>query len=74
MGFNKRLITKESILSTYNNTGLDGVKTLLRNADALFYDDLFSGIIVEMYNEIGATVQINPWRDIEREIMKELPN
>ena len=74
MGFNKRYITKESILSIYNSSGLEGVKTHLRKADALIYNDLFSGIIVEMYKEIGTEVQINPWKEIEKEILKELPN
>ncbi len=74
MGFNKRYITKDSLLSVYNNNGIEGIKTHLRSADALIYNDLFSGLIVEMYNEIGTEVKINPWKDIEREILKELPN
>ncbi len=74
MGFNKRFITKESILLQYKQSGIDGVKTHLRSADALIYDDLFSGIIVELYKEIGTEVKINPWREIEQEILKELPN
>tara|TARA_R100001015_G_C4616782_1_gene172990 strand:- start:301 stop:525 length:225 start_codon:yes stop_codon:yes gene_type:complete len=74
MGFNKRYITKESIISLYTNKGIEGIKEHLRNADALIYSDLFSGIIVEMYNEIGMEVKIDPWSEIEREIIKELPN
>lgn len=74
MGFNKRYISKESLLSVYRNNGIDGVKTHLRSADALFYSDSFSGQIVDMYNEIGFEIKIDPWRDIETEIKNELPN
>jgi hypothetical protein len=75
MSFHKRYISKESILAQYSQSGIDGVKTHLRGADALFYSDMFSGVIVEMYHGISDSYDISDvWRGIEQEILNELPN
>jgi len=75
MGFNKRYISKESIITQYNISGIEGVKTCLREADALFYDDVFSADILDMYNDIGMSYDISGiWSAIEQQILNELPN
>ena len=75
MGFNKRYISKESIITQYNISGIEGVKTCLREADALFYDDAFSANILDMYSDIGMSYDIGGiWTAIEQQILNELPN
>tara|TARA_B100001093_G_scaffold236658_1_gene226753 strand:+ start:2293 stop:2520 length:228 start_codon:yes stop_codon:yes gene_type:complete len=75
MGFNKRFLTKESILSTYTSSGLDGVKSILRSSDAIIFGDDFSSEIVDMYNEVGESCDlVGLWKAIEKTIADELPN
>jgi len=75
MGFNKRYISKESIMAQYSTSGIEGVKTCLREADALFYNDAFSADILDMYNDIGVSYDIKSiWSDIEQQILNELLN
>jgi len=72
MSFLKRHVSKEQLISTYTKTGIEGVKTLLRGADALFYDDLFSGTVIDIYH--GEDMMFETWREIEQLILNELPN
>lgn len=50
MGFHKRFITKEGLLSNYKHSGLSGVKGYF-SADALFIQDEFSEKVLELLNE-----------------------
>ncbi len=72
MSFLKRHISKEQLISTYIESGIEGVKTLLRGADALFYDDLFSGTVIDIYH--GEDMMFDTWKQIEKLIIDELPN
>jgi len=75
MGFHRRHLTKEILLHTYTSKGMDGVKQLLRGGDALMYDDLFCGVVVEMYHELGESFDMTrSWKEIEQTILDELPN
>jgi len=75
MGFNKRFITKESILSTYRNSGLEGIKSMLRCTDAIILGDDFSSEVIDMYHEVGESCDlVSLWRSIEKTITNELPS
>ena len=72
MGFYKRIIDKDIILNTYRDTGLDGVKTLLRGSDALISSDYFTDNIIDIYH--GEELMYDSWIQIEKLITDQLPN
>lgn len=50
MGFHKRWISKQGLMSQYSSNGIEGVKMYLR-ADALMLEDEFSDTILKFLNE-----------------------
>ena len=75
MGFNKLHISKESLMAQYSSSGIEGVKTVLRGADAFICTDVVSSEIVDIYDEIGVSFNIaDLWSNIENILLDELPN
>ena len=68
MGFHKRHVSKDLILSYYKNSGLDGVKLVFK-ADALFIGDEFSSDIHNLLIE-GNMLEIT--NKIKKEINETL--
>lgn len=51
MGFNKRFITKDSLISVYEEYGYDGLVNYIKKPDAIIIRDEFSSKIVELIKE-----------------------
>jgi hypothetical protein len=61
MGFHKRWINIESIISIYKREGVDGVKNYLRTPDAYIVTDECSEKILDIYH-----------KEDDKELIKEI--
>tara|TARA_R100000908_G_C3751160_1_gene145763 strand:+ start:659 stop:901 length:243 start_codon:yes stop_codon:yes gene_type:complete len=48
MGFHKRHLCKESLISQYTQKGASGVIEFISKPDALFYSDEFSNLLLSL--------------------------
>ena len=55
MGFHKRWVNKEQILSRYKTLGIQGVIDWIRNADAIVSEDTFSMNFLDSMTDNQAT-------------------
>lgn len=52
MGFNKRIVTRQSLLGAYNRDGITGVERLFDGADALFFSGDSRELISKIYESL----------------------
>ncbi len=50
MGFHKRWITEEALISRYQREGIEGIKSYLGHADAFVTSDELSHYVIDTYN------------------------
>jgi len=50
MGFHKRWITEEALISRHQREGIEGIKSYLRHADAFVTSDELSHYVIDTYN------------------------
>ena len=50
MGFHKRWITEEVLISRYKSEGIEGIKSYLGHADAFVTSDELSHYVIDTYN------------------------
>jgi hypothetical protein len=63
MGFHKRWICKEQLISSYRISGIKGIKDYFGKADAFISEDDLSHDVIDLYNSNKLT-SIEKWDEI----------
>tara|TARA_X000001382_G_scaffold86671_1_gene61700 strand:+ start:173 stop:433 length:261 start_codon:yes stop_codon:yes gene_type:complete len=63
MGFHKRWITEEVLISTYRTEGIAGIESYLGHADAFISSDDLSANVIDLFNDYKLD-NIKKWNTI----------
>ena len=67
MGFHKRWITEEVLISRYKSEGIEGIKSYLGHADAFVTSDELSHSIIDTYNSDNLKNE-EKWENISKKL------
>ena len=65
MGFHKRWICEEQLISSYRISGIKGIEDYFGKADAFISEDELSHSVIDLYNSDKLT-SIEIWNEISR--------
>lgn len=71
MGFNKRYVSGEQLISRYRDKGLLGVEEYLGKADVFISTDRLSENVVDVYNSMFSGSTIEKWDVITKLVSDE---
>ena len=68
MGFHKRWITEEVLISRYKSEGIEGIKSYLGHADAFVTSDELSHYVIDTYNSENNLKNEEKWENISKKL------